>query len=217
MMTTQASFCTGLPIDIKTSSAISVLETPVSAPLSPIYEDKYFTLTVRVVEASSPQSLLPESKDPFLTHQISHEHDQRQPSLPILKPQSVVAVIGVGYVGTHLVEAFAHHYDIIAFDLSNKRLSEVASQLDDLPIEFISNASDIRRASHFLVSVPTLLNLDKTIDTTCLRSAISTVKQHVRPGSTIVIESFVAVGTTRALAGPLMLTKSFLVGCHPSA
>jgi nucleotide sugar dehydrogenase len=215
MMTIQASFATGLPLDFKKSSSISVLEIPVSTPLTPISEDKDFLLTVRVVEPSPPQSPPPESEISFPIHQISHEHDQNRPSLPTVEPQPVVAVIGVGYVGTHLVEAFAHHYNVIAFDLSTKRLSEVASQLAGLPIEYTSKASDIRRASHFLISVPTLLNADKTIDTTYLRCAISTVEQYARPGSTIVIESSVAVGMTRALVGPLMLTKSFLVGMSP--
>lgn len=214
-MTIQASFATGLPIDVKKSSAISVLKIPVSAPLTLISEDKDFTLTVRVVEPSPPQSPPPKSNNYFPIHQISHEHDRPRPYLPTVEPQPVVAVIGVGYIGTHLVEAFAHHYNVIAFDLSNKRLSEVASQLASLPIEFTSNAPDIRRASHFLISVPTLLNTDKTIDTTYLRCAISTVEQHARPGSTIVIEFSVAVGMTRALVGPLMLTKSFLVGMSP--
>lgn len=214
-MTIQASFATGLPLDFKKSSSISVLEIPVSTPLTPISEDKDFLLTVRVVEPSPAQSPPPESEISFPIHQISHEHDQNRPSLPTVEPQPVVAVIGVGYAGTHLVEAFAHHYNVIAFDLSTKRLSEVASQLAGLPIEYTSKASDIRRASHFLISVPTLLNADKTIDTTYLRCAISTVEQYARPGSTIVIESSVAVGMTRALVGPLMLTKSFLVGMSP--
>ena len=119
-------------------------------------------------------------------------------------------------MGTHLVEAFAHHYKVVAFDLSEKRLLEVAEQLDDeLPIQFTSSALDIRQANHFLISVPTLLNTDKSINTTYLQSALATVEQHAHPGSTIVIESSVAVGTTRQLVGPLMASKNFKVGMSP--
>ena len=131
-----------------------------------------------------------------------------------IEPESVVAVIGVGYVGTHLVEAFAGHYRVIAFDLSEKRLHEVSSQLTG-PIHFTSSAADISEASHVLISVPTILNEDKRIDTTYLRSAIATVEKHVKPGSTIVIESSVAVGMTRQLVGPLMASKNLLVGMSP--
>jgi threonine dehydrogenase-like Zn-dependent dehydrogenase len=127
----------------------------------------------------------------------------------------VVAVIGVGYVGTHLVEAFAHHYNVVAYDLSEKRLRDVAEQLVDLPIQFTSCASDLTRASHVLISVPTVLNKDKTIDTTYLRSAIATVEKYVKDGSTVVVESSVAVGMTRQLVGPLMISKKLKIGMSP--
>jgi threonine dehydrogenase-like Zn-dependent dehydrogenase len=127
----------------------------------------------------------------------------------------VVAVIGVGYVGTHLVEAFAHHYKVVAYDLSDKRLRDVAEQLGDLPIQFTSSASDLAQASHVLISVPTVLNDDKTIDTTYLRSAIATVEKHVKDGSTVVVESSVAVGMTRQLVGPLMASKKLKIGMSP--
>jgi len=130
-------------------------------------------------------------------------------------PQTLVAVIGVGYVGTHLVEAFSQHYNVIAYDLSEKRLQAVAEQLKGLPIKFTSCATSLGEATHILISVPTVLNDDKTIDTTYLRSAIADVEKYARPGSTIVVESSVAVGMTRQLVGPLMQSKNFKVGMSP--
>jgi hypothetical protein len=127
----------------------------------------------------------------------------------------VVAVIGVGYVGTHLVEAFAHHYKVVAYDLSDKRLRDVAEQLGDLPIQFTSCASDLTQASHVLISVPTVLNKDKTIDTSYLRSAIATVEKYIKEGSTVVVESSVAVGMTRQLVGPLMTSRKLKIGMSP--
>lgn len=136
---------------------------------------------------------------------LSHDRTTHHASLSTLEPRPVVAVIGVGYVGTHLVEAFAHHYKVVAFDLSkNNRLLKVAEQLNDLPAEFTSSALDITQASHFLISVPTLLNIHKTINTTYPRSAIATVEQYAKPGSTVFVESSVAVGITRSLVGPLI-------------
>ena len=131
------------------------------------------------------------------------------------EPSPIVAVIGVGYVGTHLVEAFAHHYNVLAFDLSEKRLQDVAEQLKGLPIKFTSCAADISEASHILISVPTVLNQDKTIDTTYLQSAIATVEKYAKPGSTVVVESSVAVGMTRQLVGPLIASKNLKVGMSP--
>lgn len=134
-----------------------------------------------------------------------------------IRPEAspLVAVIGVGYVGTHLVEAFAHHYNVLAFDLSLQRLQTVARDLEGLPISFTSDAARIREASHILISVPTILKDNKSIDTTYLRSAIATIETYARPGSTVVMESSVAVGMTRELVGPLMASKNLKVGMSP--
>ncbi|KAF3049481.1 hypothetical protein E8E11_000914 [Didymella keratinophila] len=198
---------------VKKQLSVTVLETPVSAPLSPPLEESKQSFIM--VQAAAPLSPPPEV-DRFPVQLVNRSLDHQRP-LPTSPAETVpiVAVVGVGYVGTHLVEAFAHHYNVIAFDLSAKRLLEVASQLDGLPIEFTTDALDISQASHFLISVPTLLNADKTIDTTYLRSAIATVERHAKPGSTVVIESSVAVGMTRSLVGPLMRSKNFLVGMSP--
>ncbi|KNG48304.1 nucleotide sugar dehydrogenase [Stemphylium lycopersici] len=169
-----------------------------------------------VTECSLPLTPPPEETNdsPFWTTQETVQLEEAQTLSPS-EPESIVAVIGVGYVGTHLVEAFAGHYNVIAFDLSNKRLEEVSKQLTGLPIQFTSNAADISEATHVLISVPTILTDDKKVDTTYLRSAIATVEKYVKPGSTIVVESSVAVGMTRALVGPLMASKNFKVGMSP--
>ncbi|KAF3032116.1 hypothetical protein E8E12_000060 [Didymella heteroderae] len=215
MMRVQPSFDTGFTSTLKKKLAITVFETPVSAPPSPPLEKcKQSFIRVQAAPLLSPPP--PPKVDLFPVQRASHDFYHQQPSPPSpAETDPIVAVIGVGYVGTHLVEAFAHHYNVVAFDLSAKRLLKVASQLDALPIEFTTNASDISQASHFLISVPTLLNADKTIDTTYLRSAIATVEMYAKPGSTIVVKSSVAVGMTRSLVGPLMHSKRFFVGMSP--
>ncbi|KAJ4366745.1 hypothetical protein N0V95_000074 [Ascochyta clinopodiicola] len=214
MMRTNQAFEGGFLSEMKKLS-VAVQETPITPPSSPPLEDlKKSTIHVQVKQVDLPPSPPPEEVN-SPTQLLSHDYTTRHGTPSFTEPRPIVAVIGVGYVGTHLVEAFAHHYNVVAFDLSDKRLLEVAAQLHDLPIQFTSSASDISQASHFLISVPTLLNMDKTIDTTYLRSAIATVEQCARPGSTIVIESSVAVGMTRALVGHLMSSKGFLVGMSP--
>ncbi|KAH3953021.1 hypothetical protein HBH53_035470 [Parastagonospora nodorum] len=131
------------------------------------------------------------------------------------EPRPIVAVVGVGYVGKHLVEEFAKHYEVIAYDVSDNRLKTLSGELKNASIRFTSRPTELAKASHILISVPTVLNSDKTIDTTYLRSAIAAVEKHVRPGSTVVIESSVAVGMTRSLVGPLMASKGLKVGMSP--
>jgi nucleotide sugar dehydrogenase len=129
--------------------------------------------------------------------------------------QPVVAVVGVGYVGSRLVEAFAKAYSVVAFDISKQRAEEVARRFKGLSVRSTWRAADLAGAEVFLISVPTSLNQDKTINTTSLEKAVQSIAEHARHGSTVVMESSVAVGMTRKLLGPLVATKKAKVGMSP--
>ncbi|KAJ4124187.1 hypothetical protein NW768_009541 [Fusarium equiseti] len=130
--------------------------------------------------------------------------------------EPVVAVIGVGYVGKHLVSSFSSRYQVIGFDVSAKRIQDLTGEYkDNANVQFSRDSLDLRRATHFLISVPTLLRPDKTIDSSYLREALKTVGGVARSGSTVVIESSVAVGMTRQLLGPLAASRRFFAGMSP--
>jgi D-arabinose 1-dehydrogenase-like Zn-dependent alcohol dehydrogenase len=74
----------------------------------------------------------------------------------VTKPvrHTVVAVIGVGYVGFELVQAFSQHYTVIAFDLSPKRVATLQKTQNHLTsVTFTFDESLLSQATHFLVSV----------------------------------------------------------------
>ncbi|CEI61657.1 hypothetical protein FVEN_g2724 [Fusarium venenatum] len=128
----------------------------------------------------------------------------------------LVAVIGVGFVGTGLVDSFSSKYEVMGFDISENRLEFLRGEFRARPnVSFTSNESDLANATHFLISVPTLLRSDKTIDLSYLQSALYQVEQWARPGCTIVIESSVAVGMTRQLLGPIAKAKGLFAGMSP--
>lgn len=136
----------------------------------------------------------------------------------VVTPDSrpLVAVIGVGYVGTHLVETFSRGFDTLGFDISDKRIQDVRSMFaGNERVRLSSNTSELQDATHFLISVPTLLRPDRSIDSSYLCSALQTVAAHARRGSTVVIESSVAIGMTRELLGPLAKACGFFVGMSP--
>lgn len=76
-------------------------------------------------------------------------------------------------------------------------------------------ASDLGLATHILISVPTGVHFNGTIDTRILRSAVDAVLENTRQGTTVVIESSVAVGMTRSLFGQRYLEKGIKVGMSP--
>lgn len=129
----------------------------------------------------------------------------------------LVAVLGIGYVGLHLVTAFAKHYKVIAFDISPKRLESVSEQLQDKAnMCFTSDVSDLAGATHFLVAVPTpLISGTTEIDTSMIRSALETIRSQARRGATVVIESSVSVGMTRNLLGKIVREHGLQAGMSP--
>ncbi|KAF5255119.1 hypothetical protein FANTH_174 [Fusarium anthophilum] len=94
--------------------------------------------------------------------------------------EPVIAVVGVGYVGTHLVSSFSSKYQVIGFDVSAKRIKDLGVEYQGQEnVHFSRESQDLQRATHFLISVPTLLRPDKTIDSSYLRDALKT---RVDPG-----------------------------------
>ncbi|PTB66157.1 nucleotide sugar dehydrogenase [Trichoderma citrinoviride] len=131
-------------------------------------------------------------------------------------PDPLVAVIGVGYVGEHLVDVFSRRFHVTGFDVSESRVKDLtAKYTDNMRVEITSDPLQLSKATHFLISVPTLLLPDKSVDTSYLRSALTTVGKHATRGSTIVFESSVAVGMTRKLLGPLAASQGWYAGMSP--
>ncbi|KAJ9190738.1 hypothetical protein DTO164E3_8887 [Paecilomyces variotii] len=134
---------------------------------------------------------------------------------PPRESRSIVAVIGVGYIGYQLATAFGRVHDVIAFDVDQRRLKEIEPLMANLKVHCTTNPEELAIATHFLISVPTRLHHDNTVDTQHLRSAIDLVAQYARPGSTVVIESSVAVGMSRDLLKEVMLLKGLKAGMSP--
>lgn len=127
----------------------------------------------------------------------------------------IVAVVGVGYVGEHLVTEFSKHYPTIAYDVDPQRLDQIAKHTTVHQLMTTRKAVDLSLATHILISVPTDVFHDGTINTTILRKAIATALEHAQHGATIVIESSVAVGMTRDLFGMSYLERGLKIGMSP--
>ncbi|KAI1611299.1 polysaccharide biosynthesis protein vipA/tviB [Exophiala viscosa] len=172
-------------------------------------------------DLNRPQDVWMSSSDPLTADTPPPEAYFSSPrstsSTPVNEDEpALVAVIGVGYVGIQLVTAFAEHYRVIAFDISEKRINTVAQTLKAFPsITCTTNPTQLADATHFLLAVPTILHPDKRIDTSHLRAAVYTVGLYARPKATIVIESSVAVGMTRRLLTDLMVVQGLRGGMSP--
>jgi len=120
-----------------------------------------------------------------------------------------VCVIGVGFVGILIVEAFGKAYHVIGYDKSPKRVEEMKQRTSgNRNITIQSTLDNMEHSKLFCISVPTLLTKDPesgkiTINDTHVKSAISLVESLASPGSVVVLESSVYVGMSRKLLAGL--------------
>lgn len=128
------------------------------------------------------------------------------------KDGTKICIIGVGYVGEHLMNTFSKYYNVIGVDLSEKRVEYLKNKYHG--VHFQTNYLDLENCNVFLVSVPTLVKSDKQIDLSCLYSVRDNLKKIVKNGSLIMIESSVYVGATREIFG-FFRERGVFVGFSP--
>lgn len=175
----------------------------------------FFKAPSTAYSACNNGSVTPPQDDKFLKAHARLSHSSGPHVRESQALNSVVAVIGVGYVGYQLVTAFSQVYPVVAYDVDRRRLDHLKETAANPNIRYTSNRCDIAEATHFLISVPTRLHHDNTVDTQHLESAISLVSEYARIGSTVIIESSVAVGMTRQLIQDVMRSKGLKAGMSP--
>ncbi|WP_405268171.1 nucleotide sugar dehydrogenase [Methanobrevibacter sp.] len=139
----------------------------------------------------------------------------------LLNKTKSIAVIGLGYVGLPLAVLFSKKYDVIGFDVDEKKITAYNNGIDvtcELPektlensdIHFTSNEEDLRDASFFVVAVPTPINDEDYPDFKYVISASETVGRNLKKGSIVVYESTVYPGVTEDLCVPILEESSGL-------
>ena len=66
-----------------------------------------------------------------------------------------VCVVGLGYVGLPLAEAFSKHLKTIGFDIDDAKIRNLNNHNDKENIEFTADPSKIKQADFVLICVPT--------------------------------------------------------------
>lgn len=129
---------------------------------------------------------------------------------------TTIAIIGVGYVGEHLMDVFSSAFRVIGYDVSASRIESLRLKHPRSDkTKFSHDETDLKGASHFLVCVPTILGLNGDVDSSHVRSAMSMLHRYVSDRSIVVMESTVAVGMTRELVGPLARSRGVFAGMSP--
>ena len=147
---------------------------------------------------------------------------------------TVVAVVGLGYVGLPLVVEFGKLGRTIGFDIDVEKVAKCRAGTDpsrEIPdadmraathAEYTSSAADLAAADVVIVAVPTPVDNAKTPDFGPLVGASRAIGPHLKAGAIVVYESTVYPGATEEVCIPELergsgrsWKKDFFVGYSP--
>ena len=121
---------------------------------------------------------------------------------------AVVCVVGLGYVGLPLAEAFAEHFRVIGFDIDNKVVARLKQTNSSQNMLVTREPAEIGQADYIIIAVPTPVTRSKEPDLSFIRSAAGVVGQNMKKGSAVILESTVYPGVTEDIVKPILEKES---------
>ena len=149
----------------------------------------------------------------------------------------MVGVIGLGYVGLPLLQAFCNAgFAVVGFDIDPNKIMQLQrgdnylkhlgdnlarDMIDTGRVDVTDDFSQLGKADAILVCVPTPLDRDLQPDLSYLEQTTQEIAARLRPGQLVVLESTTYPGTTRQLMldrfekGGLACGKDFFLAFSP--
>ena len=146
---------------------------------------------------------------------------------PVPTARYDVAIIGLGYVGLPLAqEAAAAGLRVLGFDVDAAVVDSLAagrSHVDDLSADDIAamlaagfapttDEALIDEADVAVICVPTPLSEEGGPDLGAVNAAVATVRRHLHPGMTVILEPTTYPGTTEEIVRPVIEASGLAVG-----
>jgi UDP-N-acetyl-D-glucosamine/UDP-N-acetyl-D-galactosamine dehydrogenase len=125
---------------------------------------------------------------------------------PVKKP--TICVVGLGYVGHPLAEAFARHFPTIGFDIDADKVKAI--QNSKSAITATTSPESIKKADYIMICVPTPVLKNKQPDLRPVIGAAEVVGKNLKSGATVVLESTVYPGVTETIVKPILEKNSGL-------
>lgn len=116
--------------------------------------------------------------------------------------RSVVAVLGLGYVGLPLALAFAKSHKVIGFDIDIRKVSELCQSQQNLVVT--GDPQQLHQADFIIIAVPTPVTKSKQPDMSYINSACSLIGQNLKKGAVVILESTVYPGVTEEVVKPIL-------------
>jgi UDP-N-acetyl-D-glucosamine dehydrogenase len=139
-----------------------------------------------------------------------------------------VAVLGLGYAGLPVAEAFVRAgFPVLAFDIDTSKIdclrsgksylghvpdARIAELLATGRFEPASDSARLADADAFILCVPTPLTEHREPNLSAVAAAALMVARNLRPGCLVVLESTTYPGTTRDVVRPLLEVNGQVCG-----
>jgi len=123
---------------------------------------------------------------------------------------SVVAVLGLGYVGLPLALAFARSHKVIGFDVDSRRVRQLCNNQNNLVVT--GDARQLRQADFIIIAVPTPVTKSKQPDLSYINSACFLIRQNIKKGAVVILESTVYPGVTEEVIRPIIEESGLACG-----
>lgn len=133
----------------------------------------------------------------------------------LIKKEQTLAVIGLGYVGLPIALEFAKKIKVIGFDINAKRVEMMRNGIDpsqelekeafaECDIEFTCDLEVLKKATFFIVAVPTPVDEHNVPDLIPVQKASETIGKVIKKGDFVVFESTVYPGCTEEDCLPII-------------
>jgi UDP-N-acetyl-D-glucosamine/UDP-N-acetyl-D-galactosamine dehydrogenase len=127
----------------------------------------------------------------------------------------IVSVIGLGYVGLPVAVGMSGKFATLGFDINRTRIEELRDGFDrtrqipeneirDSKIEFCDDIQALKRATVYIVTVPTPIDDAHRPDLTALFKASEMVGSVLKRGDMVIYESTVYPGLTEEECAPIL-------------
>lgn len=124
--------------------------------------------------------------------------------------KATICVIGLGYVGLPLAEAFARRFQVVGFDIDKRKLEILKKNNSSENLTVTGEAGEISRADFIIICVPTPVTDSKEPDLSYVENAARIAGRNMKKGSTVILESTVYPGVTEEIVKPILETESGL-------
>ena len=153
---------------------------------------------------------------------------QKKLEAKIAEKTALIGVVGLGYVGLPLIDAFFNAgFASLGFDVDDKKVDALnagksyIAHIDDTKIqswveanklEATTDMSRLSEADAILICVPTPLSESRDPDLKYVVSTTEAIAKVARPGQLIVLESTTYPGTTRDVIVPILEKTGLTIG-----